>query len=175
MNHRLTKYLFFPALLFTIAMIKNNTPVWADDALSPLDDTPRLRIHRLKELDFGEFSLGKTGGSIIMNPVTKHRSSQGDVTFFNHDYHPASYQIRGKPGQAFRLSIPHQVTLNHQDMEHGRTLHINKLTAYPDDPVLRMEDNGIMTIYVGGTLKANGRVSPGHYRSVFDVGIIAED
>jgi len=104
------------------------------------------------QLNFGKFSPGPQGGSLILNPENTI-SVMGSVWPGSGTHSAASFYVTGDPGVAYTVSLPSSpVTITH--VSSARTMTVEDWTSVPfAEPGAGLLENGSQVVYVGATLR----------------------
>jgi hypothetical protein len=138
------------ALLFCVTRITY--------AQTPTDIIPGdpggIYVYNLQNLSFGTFTLGKDGGSVIIDP-NGLRSSTGDIVLFNlgEQHYSAVFEIEAPPGVVISVLKGQDVYLRGSN---GGTALLKLGDSYPVTPFVSMiPPPGRTQINFGGTLIIN--------------------
>lgn len=129
----------------------------------------------IRNLNFGAFSTGLSGGTIILDP-SGSRTSMGDILLLDYGYlyFPALFELEGNPGTVIHfLAGPPAVLAG----DHGGSLTMEVGNTEPSTPfILPLVTNGVLEIAVGGTLSVGGPLAnpAGEYSGQFYVMFIQE-
>ncbi len=104
------------------------------------------------QLNFGRFSPGPQGGSLIVNPENTV-SVLGSVWPGRGLHSAASFFVSGDPGMTYTISLPSEpVTISH--VSSARTMKVTDWRSVPDtQPGAGLLENGAQTVWVGATLQ----------------------
>ena len=133
-----------------------------------------FKIRATGALQFGAFTQGPSGGSVIIDPQGG-RSSTGDVIRLNlgYNYSPAYFQIQAVKGTVVSIASGLTGTLSNS----GKSMNLQVGGTYPHSPFVVTSDTPLwMDIWVGGTLIVGtpGANPPGSYSGTFNVTFIQE-
>ena len=142
------KLLFLPILLLFISgMAKAQATVSAQafaeviEALAANEDEP---------LNFGRFTPGSSGGSVIISPDGL-RSVRGTVMPAGGGFSPGRFLVTGAPGSSFTISLPDEETLLvHQ--QSGNTMQVNGWLSDPPPGDAANLPDGSRVVSIGATL-----------------------
>jgi len=133
-----------------------------------------LRVKALSTLQFGAFTQGSSGGTVILT-AQNARSSTGDVILLNmgYTYSPAIMQVQALKGTVVSIATGLTGTLTGP----GGTMNLVVGGTYPPSPfVVTTDISEWMDIQVGGTLTVGtpGANPAGSYLGTFNVTFIQE-
>lgn len=119
-----------------------------------------LQIEVSSALDFDRVALTTTsGGSVDIEPMSRSRSIGGGLVGLGGQVMTAGVTVRGEPGRAVRIGLPHIVELS---SESGAPARITRL-ATDLSPAPRLGPDGTLRFTVGGRLDVTGGMH-GNYR-----------
>jgi hypothetical protein len=111
------------------------------EALAANEDEP---------LNFGRFTPGSSGGSVIISPDGL-RSVRGTVMPAGGVYSPGRFLVTGAPGASFTISLPDEETvLMHQ--QSGNTMQVNGWISDPPPGDAANLADGSRVVSIGATL-----------------------
>jgi len=133
-----------------------------------------LRVKALSVLQFGAFTQGNSGGTVILT-AQNARSATGDVILLNmgYSYSPAIIQVQALKGTVVSIATGLTGILSGP----GGDMNLTVGETYPPSPfVVTTEITEWMDIQVGGTLYvgAPGDNPAGSYLGTFNVTFIQE-
>ncbi|MDP1622168.1 MAG: DUF4402 domain-containing protein [Bacteroidales bacterium] len=134
-----------------------------------------VSVSFIRNLNFGAFSTGSSGGSVIVYP-SGSRTSTNDVILINFGYlyYPAIFELEGNPGTVIHLLAGSPAILNGNQ---GGTMTMTIGDADPFSPfILPLSTNGILQVNIGGILTVGYPVAnpPGYYNGAFNIMFIQE-
>jgi hypothetical protein len=110
-----------------------------------------IGVYALQTLNFGAFSTGITGGTVIITPLGS-RSATADIILVSlgYLYFPAIFELEGNPGSIVHFLAGPDVTLTGSN---GGSLTLIIGDSDAGDPIIiNTAPPGRMQIRVGGTL-----------------------
>lgn len=111
-------------------------------------------------LDFDRVALsGPGGGSVAVDPLTGRRSVSGEVIELGGMAIQGTATVRGEPGRAIRVQLPHSVTLHSSE---GGSAELTELEADLPNGA-RLGRDGTLRFSFGGRLAVKGDAG-GDYR-----------
>lgn len=133
----------------------------------------KLTIKRKRPLLFGIIAAQQYHVTqVVISPVTGNKTVIGGPNLGG-IYGPAKFEVKGKPGKSFVITLPSQIVLSGQ---FGGSVQASSLTVYlpfnqPPVPVGtligRLGQNGKSTVLIGGTLVVNPGQRGGKYTGTF--------
>jgi hypothetical protein len=134
-----------------------------------------ISVSFVMNLNFGAFSQGMGGGSVIIDPAGS-RTSMGDIFLVNlgYSYYPAKFELQGNPGTIVHFLAGPPTVLN-GSMGGTMTMTLG-LTDPPTPFILPSSVNGTVEVYLGGVLTVGSPAAnpPGVYSGSFNVMFIQE-
>lgn len=117
-------------------------------------------------LNFGEFALvnGYQPGNITINAQTGIVDSHPNIVLFSADQSRDLFQVSGKAGKNYTVTLPASITLN-------RTGGGASMTIVPTKHNIGTlsDPNGLDDLFIGGTLTVNANQMTGEYTGQYDV------
>jgi hypothetical protein len=134
-----------------------------------------IAVYALQTLNFGAFSTGLTGGTVIITP-SGSRSASGDIILVSlgYLYFPAIFELEGNPGTITHFLAGPDVILT---CSNGGSLTLVIGDSDAGDPIIiNTAPPGRMQIRVGGTLFVGSPLAnpAGSYTGSFMVTFIQE-
>lgn len=127
-----------------------------------------LEVAVVQNLGFGAFSLGATGGAVVVNPAGG-RTSTGDVVLLGLGvpFTAAHYSLRGNRGRYISMTFSPEITLTGPG-----TMTFVIDSANPGFGFSLLNEYPLFNdVYIGGTLTVGSLISnpPGTYNGTFDI------
>jgi hypothetical protein len=133
-----------------------------------------MTITKSKDLTFGKFAVGATGGTVVVD-TDGGRSATGDVilpTGSNTGLTAAKFDIGGEISATYAITYAAATPLTHTDatttMVFGSV--ISNLTGAAGASAAvatgTLDSSGAQSLYIGGTLTVGGAQKPGVYAGV---------
>jgi Domain of unknown function (DUF4402) len=132
------------------------------------DDPGGLTIYPVQNMNFGAFSIGNTGGTVIISN-NGTRSVTGDVIALNLGalYFQSIFDIDGPQGSIVSIINGSDVTLSGSN---GGSIHLRIGNSDPPSPfIITVMQPARTTINIGGTLTVGSPAAnpPGTYTGTF--------
>jgi hypothetical protein len=109
-----------------------------------------LTANEDESLNFGRFTTGSSGGSVIISPDGL-LTVRGTVMPAGGIYNPGRFMITGAPGTSFTISLPGEETvLVHQ--QSGNTMQVNGWISDPPSGDAANLADGSRVVSIGATL-----------------------
>ncbi|MCG6188899.1 DUF4402 domain-containing protein [Maribellus maritimus] len=109
-----------------------------------------LAANEDQALNFGRFTTGNNGGSIVISPGGI-RSAQGSVIAAGGGYSPGKFLVEGEPGATFSIQLPRTATtLVHS--ESGKTMDVEGWVSDPPSGDAATLSDGERLVSIGATL-----------------------
>lgn len=126
-------------------------------------DTP-IRLEVLTSLEFDKVVFGGLGEALVAMTPDGTATMSGATAATGARAMPGAVMIRGEPGRAVRIDLPHQVQLYGEGNGAIRIDSIvTDLAAFP-----RIGDDGTLSFRFGGDLRISGE-GDGNYRGSVDI------
>jgi hypothetical protein len=150
--------------------------IFMTDRVKAQEMPPRpVSVSLIRNLNFGAFTQGTSGGSVILYP-SGSRTSMGDIILINFGYlyYPAIFELEGNPGTIVHLMAGSPAVLTG---DHGGAMNMVPGDSEPVTPlILPLTSHGVLQVFIGGILTVgNPLANPmGHYSGTFNVMFIQE-
>jgi len=134
-----------------------------------------VKVRTARFLNFGAFTLGTSGGTIVVNPSSQ-RTQTGDIVLLNlgPTVSSAMYEVTANPGTLITISHPPRFTLTGSN---GDEIILENLTYSVDKTfITTAPSTSINEIEIGGMLQI-GNISsnrPGMYRGTITLTFIQQ-
>ncbi len=109
-----------------------------------------LAANENQSLNFGRFTTGTDGGSILISP-DGIRSSQGSVVAAGGGYSPGKFFVKGDPDATFSIQLPETATLLVHS-ESGKTMDVGGWVSDPPSGDAATLLDGTRMVSIGATL-----------------------
>lgn len=141
---------------------------------TPFPPPNQLQVYGIQELNFGSFSTGASGGTVVISPEG-FRSSTGSVILMGGMFNQAIFEVKLIPGRLVQIIVGPQIQLTRvggggsMNMQVGPT---DKGTSF----VTNSAHPFITRVNVGGTLFVGSSAAnpAGSYEGQFSVTFIQE-
>lgn len=130
-----------------------------------------VEVRNAQYLNFGKFTVGSTGGTVVVNPGGS-RTATGDVYLLGNDFSFAIFDVFSNPGTLVQVQSYGYITLDGPTSGQLR-LEINP-TVDIDPGQTFITNSNIYQVNVGGTLHvpSGNTVEPGAYHATFNLTFI---
>lgn len=135
-----------------------------------------ISITKLTDMNFGNMSVGSTGGTVVWNPTTGVRSvSPGSgITLPTTSGSPtlASFTVSGQANYGYSITLPSTaITL---DDGAAHTMTVTTFTSSPSasGTLSAGSTTGTQTLYVGATLNVSANQAAGIYTSTVPFSVV---
>ncbi|MFP4470103.1 MAG: DUF4402 domain-containing protein [Bacteroidales bacterium] len=141
---------------------------------TPFPPPNQLQVFGVQELNFGAFSTGQTGGTVVISPEG-FRTSTGSVILMGGYFNQAIFEIKLVPGRLIQILMGPQIQLTR--IGGGGSMNMQAGPADRGDSFVTTAAHPFFnTVKVGGTLYvgSGGSNPPGEYEGFFNVTFIQE-
>ncbi len=151
---------FLPGKVWSQVSVKAETFAEVIDALSANED---------ESLNFGRFSVGSNGGTIIISPDGL-RTAQGTAVAAGGNYSPGRFMVTGAAGATFTIELPDEPAILVHDQS-GKTMQIDGWLSDPPSGESSTLPDGSRLVSIGARLNV-GTVDEnpvGQYAGTFTI------
>jgi hypothetical protein len=141
---------------------------------TPFPPPNQLQVYGIQELNFGSFSTGASGGTVVISPEG-FRSSTGSVILMGGNFNQAIFEVKLIPGRLVQIILGPQIQLTRvggggsMNMQVGPTDRGTSFVTTGGHPFINR-------VNVGGTLNVGSTAAnpAGSYEGQFSVTFIQE-
>ena len=142
------KLLYLPVLFLFISGVAQAQATVSAQAFAEVIEA--LSANEDEPLNFGRFTTGSSGGSVIISPDGL-RAVRGTVMPAGGGFSPGRFLVSGAPGASFTISLPDEETLLvHQ--QSGNTMQVNGWLSDPPPGDAANLADGSRVVSIGATL-----------------------
>lgn len=126
-----------------------------------------ITVRQLAPIAFGTFASYAGGGAITIDAGSGGRVVSGSIsTLSNGDYGQAEFIISGQPGAEIQVAPP--VSAHLGSAGNGSDMVITDFKVNPAN-IVTLNQQGIVKVKIGGTLRVPGHVPQGYYSGIFSI------
>ncbi|MHA6280484.1 DUF4402 domain-containing protein [Salinimicrobium sp. CAU 1759] len=149
-------------LLFAVVEVKaqENPPI-------PIE----VEVRNAQFLNFGKFTVGATGGTVVIDPQGS-RISTGDIYLLGNDFSYAIFDVYSNPGTLIQIQSYSDTYLMGPTNDQVRLEIKPAVDIYPGQTFITT--GSPFEVFVGGTLHvpSGNTVQPGSYNATFNLTFI---
>lgn len=128
---------------------------------------PALNADVKNGLEFGEFSAGAGGGTIIVGANGNQRYGNGNVALRGASTaQPAKFLVTGQKNAAYTVNVPSNIILSDNN---GHQMAINRLLL--SDNAGKLDHTGQQELRIGGSLQVGSEQPVGLYQGMMSVSL----
>jgi hypothetical protein len=162
-KQNILKIFWFSAILLSTcfkAKAQENPPI-------PIE----VEVRNAQFLNFGKFTVGPTGGTVVIAPQG-NRTSTGDIYLLGNDSSYAIFDVYSNPGTLIQVQSYSDTYLIGPTNDQVRLEIRPSVDVYPGQTFITTASS--FPVYVGGTLyvPSGNTVQPGSYNATFNLTFI---